>query len=141
MKGPKAKVNTSYHVPYGAGVSSDSRTIYIDKRIPQFLRLDGRKLNVWHYLELHETVEFALMHHMHMDYKNAHELATNLEHDAVYQDGFNSGAYEKALHPILAECEQEFSSVPPDLDTRPYRDTRDVKTLDKLLKLQKGEKK
>ena len=78
-----------------------------------------------------------MMHHLGLDYKAAHELATILEHGALKQDGIDSNKYEEKLKPILHDCETNFSVTPPDLDLKPYADSRDIKTLNKLLSTKK----
>jgi hypothetical protein len=139
--GKRAKVNTEYDVPYGAGVSEDGTTIYIDRRIPKSLVIGGYRISVHDSIELHETVEFAMMHFLGFSYPDAHELAEGLEDHHIILQGVNSTQYEQALQPVLETCEAEFKEVPPDLDLTPYRDSKDLKTMAKIQKLQKGTRK
>jgi hypothetical protein len=162
--GPRT-INTNYEVCYLAGYSEDGKTIYIDKRLPRYLELkDGRKLDIYIPLITHESWEYALEHglvettpeqqkifndwvkqkhlkkHSGYQYPFAHEQATGKEREWVESNGFDWDEYQNYM---LKEVEKlnTFTESPPDLDTKPEKDTHDYYRYHKIEELKKKAKK
>jgi len=127
----KVTVNRKYDVPFIAGYSNDGKTIYVDRHFnPMFDKVD-----VMPYLLIHEKTEKALLDLYHLDYQQAHHLATHNEHMHVKADGLNWKDYTKHFDVYEKNLEHEkLTKVPPDLDLEPYRDEKDenLKRLEQL---------
>ena len=121
------RIDNSHDVVSGA--DSDSRAIYIDRRIPQFsprLRSSaGRPLNLWKHLSTHESWEAHLMG-KGFDYEAAHKEATAREKRGVEKDGCSWKEYEAEINGYLAHIEKEKATnpPPPDQHVRPHRALR-----------------
>ncbi len=124
-------VDRSYDIPYLGGYSQDGRTVYLDRRLPIHMTIDGRLINVGSLICIHERVEKSLITRMH--YAPAHAIATFFEHEAVIHLGLSPQSYESALRPYIRACAHEtVTRIPPDLDLTPYEDEHDRTTLRKL---------
>lgn len=136
----KPAINTAYHVPYGAGYNKRGDTIYIDSRIPKYMTTKkGTRVNVYHYLILHELIEEQLEHYLAYKYQEAHALATRAERAAVEQDGYVRWAeYQKWMGGHLERCRAQFDQIPPDLDLEPYEDSEDNEVLARVHRLMRG---
>lgn len=125
----KIDINHQYWVPYLGGYSKDWNhpRVYINSTFPDRLSLDGKVMQPWRYLLIHETVEKCLMDELGLPYTVAHTFATGAEKAAVEADGFSWDAYTKALRtPIKqARYDKGGKSIPPDLDKRPYQEEHD----------------
>jgi hypothetical protein len=105
------------------------------------MQVDGQRVDVWACIELHETVEWAMMHNLSLKYPKAHELATLLENGHVTQLGVSAVTYEKLVKPYIKAADKAVRSggatdVPPDLDLEPYADSKDLHMVQLLQKLQ-----
>jgi len=126
------KLNTDYEVSYLAGYSVDGKTIYIDKRLPRWLTLkDGRKVDVYKYLVVHELWEKYLEDTMDYKYPYAHQMATGKEREAVERDGIDWNEYQDWMLTAVKKY-GEFSESPKDLDTKPEKDTHDYRRYHKI---------
>jgi len=161
------QINTDYEIPYLAGYSFDGRTIYIDKRLPQLLKLnDGRIIDVYKYLVIHEKTEKSLedgilhpkqlkafrdwfkhKYNRELDIKKhlngykypyAHELATSKEREAVENDGIGWDEYQEYMLKMVKKLIEFSGALPLDLDTKPEKDTLDYLTYNKIKQNQKG---
>jgi len=131
----KVTVNRKYDVPFIAGYSTDGKTIYIDRH---FNPMWG-KVDVTPFLLIHEKTEKALLDYYHLDYQQAHHLATHNEHMHVDEAGLDWRKYTDHYDPYEKNLEHEhLTKVPPDLDLEPYRDEHDP-NFKKLVELQKKE--
>jgi len=119
----KVTINRNYDVPFIAGYSKDGKTIYIDRHFnPMFGKID-----VTPYLLIHEKTEKALLDYYHLDYQQAHHLATHNEHMHVNADGIDWRKYTDHYDPYEKGLEHEhLTKVPPDLDLEPYKDEHDA---------------
>ena len=121
------KVDRRYDVPYLAGSSKDDRTVYIDKRVPRRLDINGKTIDPAEPLATHERYEHRLMRRG-MDYKTAHKKATEAEKAHVRGMGVNWNEYEHIIDGYINETEHEkVKNLPPDLYTKPYRACRRTK--------------
>lgn len=109
-------------VPYGGGTSADGATVYIDRRIPRFLEVDGKQIDVHQMIADHEIAEKARMDRGET-YSKAHGEALAIEDADVDHQGISHADYERLLKPYLADAKREAGpGIPGDLETRPYRD-------------------
>lgn len=114
-------VNRSFDVPAFAGSSKDGSTVYIDRRVPRSLNIDGKVIDPAKYLSVHERTENMLMTHGGMSYEDAHHAATQAERQALEADGVDWKSYEAHINGMLRTIEQEkVQKPPPDLYLKPY---------------------
>lgn len=118
-------------VPYGAGISTDGRTCYVDDRL--VLILNG--VDVSPALRTHECVEWALREYFDIgwDYHSdpsGHRLANRAEYEEVGrlfpdQDPDDAWeAYDDFVDPQIRNIEHEdVTNVPKDLALYPYEHT------------------
>lgn len=59
---PWTPVDDTVSVPYAGGVSDDGETIYLDKRMPDTVEVDGKTIDAKEAVVLHERTEWPLMH-------------------------------------------------------------------------------
>jgi hypothetical protein len=106
-----------FDIPYLGGISSDGKYVYIDRHLPE--KSEGVPLAK--YIEVHESVESALVNEAGLSYEPAHHLATAAEEFSVLEDGYEWAKYEGGLRPEFQPLEHEdITRVPPDLDLYPY---------------------
>ncbi len=140
MKIGKETINTSYNVPYLAGYSISGKTLYIDKRIPEFATINGIKVNIWEMVAIHELAEESLENAFDLTYHESHEMAIGAEKVALSQryPGITWEAYNKWYQPYIKLCNESFDHLPPDLDYEPLVDSKDTKTIAMVNKLKPG---
>lgn len=140
MKIGKETINTDYNVPYGAGSSLNGKTIYIDKRIPEFATIVDVKVNIWEMVAIHERAEEALEKSFDLKYHESHEMAIGAEKVALKQryPKVSWDAYNAWWQPYLKICATSFDHLPPDLDYEPLKDSKDTKAIDMVNKLKPG---
>jgi hypothetical protein len=131
-------------IPYGAGISRDGSTPYIDERLDTVL--DG--IDVSPALVTHEVVEWGLREFakIGVDYDydpKGHRIANRAEYSAVAQLFPNLDpqeaweSYDEFIDPQVRRIERSpLSGVPSDLATYPYED--DDKMMEKIRKAQDG---
>lgn len=125
-------LDRSCDVPYCAGYSKewdDAKTVYIDRDVPKFFTLNGKKCDVTRYLVLHECIEKTLMEVLGLEYEPAHNIATTVEEQAVKDDGHDLKQYNAEWDKIIRKVGSrgKYPNVPKDLDTEPYSDEHDTK--------------
>lgn len=59
---PWTPVDDTVSVPYAGGVSDDGQTVYLDKRMPDTVEVEGKTIDAKEAVALHERTEFPLMH-------------------------------------------------------------------------------
>ena len=135
-----AKLDRRHDIPYLAGYSRNGKTIYIDRHMPKGFTFRGRRINTDRFLILHEAVEKALMDHLGLRYLHAHQIATRAEQAAVRASGVTWQAYDRFMQKFVKRIGDEaLSSVPRDLDLKPYKDEHDVALLRRMAaSLEKG---
>jgi hypothetical protein len=126
-------------VPYGGGMSQDKKTVYIDKRIPRFFTIDGKKLDVHKAIAGHELAEVARMDRGE-SYEVAHNHALHKEDVNVDHQGFDHAVYENTLKPYLDEAKKlaDKSKIPKDLDPRPYQFMKEESLIKEDAKIKKN---
>jgi len=138
----KITIDNTHEVVYLAGYNVQGTVVYIDRRLPRYLTLkDGRKIDLYKYLIIHEVGEKILEDHLGYKYPYAHEYVTgNLERRAVENDKIDWEEYQDFM---LKEVQQlkTFSESPSDLDTKPEKDTHDYYRFHKIEKMKKKSKK
>jgi len=126
-------VNRDFQTPYLAGYSLDGRIVYIDKRLPRFLKLkDGRVIGVDKYLCVHESWEKFYEDRYGYKYQAAHEFATGKEREAVEADGIPWVEYQNYMKRMVRKLMKFTGPLPHDLDLKPERDYHDIKLLEKI---------
>jgi len=114
-------VNRTHDVPAFAGSSNDNRTVYIDRRVPKRMVIEGKEIDPAKYLAVHERTEHNLMVADKMPYLEAHHHATAAERAAVEADGVDWKSYEAHIDGMLRTIEGEKIKRPPkDLYLKPY---------------------
>ena len=126
-----ARIDRRYDVPYLAG-SNRKGTIYIDRRMPKTLVVGKRRVEVDPFVALHEAVERAVGDRLGLTYQHAHQIALRAEEAAVRAAGISWHDYNAFMQEQMDKVEKNFSSLPPDLDLKPYFDKEDVEILKKI---------
>jgi len=132
----RSRVVRTYDVPYLGG-SSKSGTIYIDRRLPRSFRTAGRRVTPDPFIILHEAVERVVGDALTLTYQQAHQIAMRVEEAAIRAAGISWHDYNAFLRKYEEIVAKDFSSVPPDLDLKPYRDDGDAPTLKHIRELLK----
>jgi hypothetical protein len=136
-----AKLNSTpidrrYDIPYLGGYSKDGSKVYFDRHFVS--KFDG--VDISKFIKVHEVSEKALLDLFpDMNYQKAHHIATHLERQKVEAAGLNWDKYCKYLEPYIKEVSKEkLQTVPKDLDLEPYKDEKDTKLLQSLMKKEKS---
>jgi hypothetical protein len=110
-------------VPYAAGSSKDGKTVYIDRRIPRFAEIGGKRIDLWKAIAEHEIKEKQLLDQGE-HYSQAHLTATHTEDADVDHQGVSHEEYERFLKPYIDQARKEAdpTRVPADIEDKPYRD-------------------
>lgn len=129
----KYRIDRDFDIPYLAGYSKDGRVIYVDRHLPIQLLIGGVRIAILPYLTTHERTEKALLDFFDFRYTKAHLVATFAEHKELRSRNVNPILYEHALDPyIKADQHEKILKVPKDLDFEPYRDSRDLRLLERM---------
>jgi hypothetical protein len=120
-------LDDGYDIPYLAGYSTDGKTIYIDRHLPEMLSYhhDGRQreYDPRRFLIDHESMEKALIDAFGWRYEHAHDVATAYERRHVLEAGLLWQPYQEAYRPYIKADEHErLKKVPAELDLTPYED-------------------
>lgn len=132
--GPRApevhlRVSRQYSVLYGAGLSVDRGTVYIDKDLPTyFIDSDGKKWFTDIYIITHECTETFFMDVLGFENERAHVRATETELGEARADGCPVDEYVGHFWEPLRACADltPGKETPPDINLRPYRDAGEV---------------
>lgn len=118
-------------VPYGGGTSQDGKTVYIDRRIPRFHDVDGKKIDLHEMIAEHEIAEKERMDRGE-SYSKAHNEATKIEDADVDHQGISHEDYENLLKPYLDEAKKAAAkeNIPADIEPKPYRDMGETHLID-----------
>lgn len=132
-------VDTDHDIPYAAGYSLDGHTIFIDRAVPQFLKVKsfGSKtklieLDIWKCFAVHEAVEKSLEDDPYnWKYKFSHQVALRAERAYVQSMGADWNDYNDKTLEIVDEiyARGKFPNIPANLDPAPYLDYADKKIL------------
>ena len=132
-----AKINSipierRYDIPY----SKDGTRVFIDRHLN--CKYDGKDISK--FIRVHEVAEKTLLDLFpDMNYQKAHHIATHIERKKVEEAGLNWDKYCKHLDPyIKAVSKEKLEIVPKDLDLEPYKDEKDTKLLQSLMKKEKS---
>lgn len=127
------KVDRSFDIPGVANRSTDGKTVYVDKALPNPMKDgDGKAFDPDETLPWHELPEWFLMTKQGMSYEQAHSLATEMfERPQVESLGLNWAKYQEAFGGEIDANEKRgvTGPVPPDLDLEPYRQSGDAEHL------------
>lgn len=127
------KFDRNHDIPYLAGYSRDGKTIYIDRHMPKSFKANGREIDCDRYLILHEEVEKTLIDQLGLHYLHAHQIATRAEQAAVRAAGIKWRDYDSFMQKYVKKIgDERLTKVPPDLDTKPYRDEHDMELLRRM---------
>ena len=128
------KLDRAHDVPYLAGYSLDSKTIYIDRHMPRAFKFRGRNIETDRFLILHEEVEKTLIDQLGLHYLHAHQIATRAEQAAVRAAGITWRDYDRFMQKHVKTIgDERLTKVPKDLDLKPYRDEHDDDLLRRML--------
>jgi len=128
-------VNRENDIPYIAGYSMDGHTVFIDRHLPHSFRWLLKAVRVEPFLLTHEIVEKALLDELRLHYLHAHQIALRAERDAVKAAGVSWWAYQRFMKQHERQIEEEtIVKVPASLDLTPYRDERDFRVLERLVR-------
>jgi len=128
-------VSHAYDIPYIAGYSIDGHTVFIDRHLPRSFRWLMKTVRVEPFLITHEIVEKALLDELRLHYLHAHQIAVRAERDAVKAAGVSWWAYQRFMTQHERQIEEEtIMKVPRTLDLTPYRDEKDFKLLERLVR-------
>lgn len=134
----RVHTNNRFDVPYLAGYSRDGKTIYLDRRLPKTLRVGRRRMEIWPFVMLHETIEKALVARLDLAYQDAHQIAQRVEQAAVRAAKFSWQKYQSFLmQEVQRVSENPTPRIPPDLDLEPYKDEQDWKELKEMQRASK----
>jgi len=138
-----AVINTEYDVPYLAGMSTDGKTVYIDRHFPKYSMQGSRKINNYKYVTGHERIERGLEDSIPgIKYQRAHQLTLQNEHCAVTADDFDWNQYDAFCNQYIKfSWHEQLTNLPPDLDIKPYLDENDQAVLMQIQKAQKEKSK
>jgi hypothetical protein len=140
--GQYREVDNSYDLPYLAGYSEDGSKIYIDRHLPEELKIGRKLIRPREFLRLHEEVEKYLIDMLDWGYSQAHSVATAAERRAVLAAGIFWDEYQKEMEKYVKHDEHEkLETVPPDLDMTPYLAPPVDRKLISRMKKAMGEKK
>ena len=123
-------IDATHSIPYAGGVSNSGRKVYIDKRVPRFVHVGGKKIDAHEAISVHEGIEHHLMKKMGMRYPEAHRIATGGENAFVREKyGVDPKDYQNALKDGIAKSLASGDAPPSDLDSQPYRDSGQMNLL------------
>ena len=127
-------LDTDHDIPYLGGISIDGKTVYRDRLSPSgYTSKKFKWVDTDKYLMIHEHVEKIFLDRG-WSYLLAHQLATQVEYAAVKNDGYDLNEYDKTLDGWYKNCMKRpvYEDVPENLEQRPYIETKDLKTLNKM---------
>ena len=125
-----APIDATHSIPYAGGVANSGRKIYIDKRVPRFVHVGGKRIDAHEAISVHEGIEHHLMKKMGMRYPEAHRIATGGENAFVKEKyGINPHDYQRALQDGIDKARASGEDAPRDLDPQPYRDSGEMHLL------------
>jgi hypothetical protein len=120
------EINHTYDVSGLAGYSEHSaRKVYIDRGLPRYLHLkDGRKMDSFLFLGVHEGVEKSLLLHLNLQdksYYRTHQIAQQIEKAVVTAFGYPWKEYQyEHMIPHIHRVDQSLQiRQPHDLDLTP----------------------
>jgi hypothetical protein len=114
------KVSYVYDIPQLGSSSIGGKTVYLDRKLPMALPIEGKTIDPNHPLMRHERLEQACEDELGYGYELAHEIATRWEHRWLKQRKIDPAEYEAALAPYIRRDESKMlEKVPTDLDLRP----------------------
>ncbi len=128
-----ANINSDLDIPFLSGYSISGETIYFDRHLPKYVYLKDRKIDLYKYLKVHESVEKATMMLYNFGYESSHRIALHFERKAVEEDDIPWKFYDKITDKYIKTVEGEkITKLPKDLDLTPYESFHDEKS-EKLL--------
>lgn len=131
----RPRIVRTYDIAYIAGISNSGEVIYIDRHFPlTSYPVLFRRYDVTDELILHEGDEQIYIEYFGDHYLRAHRLVTVAEHDLVVRRRIDWRPYEAGFE-RFAKVDERLESItrsPSDLFLRPYIDSRDTKTLERI---------
>ncbi len=135
------RVDRTHDVPYVGSCNLRGDVIYIDYSLPAHLESYGKRYDIDRYIVMHEVVEMLFEHHLKFSYRDAHQIATQMERALVLSDGLSWAVYSRFCSKWAKAIggRKNYPNPPADIDLQPERDTEDATTL-KRMKLPKAAK-
>lgn len=138
----EVEIVSDVDIPYTAGYSTDGKTIYMDREVPEFLELRSRdsrlkkvKFNIWKSFAVHEMTEKSLESMPYFwDYSISHEDALRMERLYVESSGVDWNDYNDKTLELVAKImdRKTYPDIPKDLDLQPYKDSGDTSILKRM---------
>ena len=133
LSGKGILISHDYDIKYTGGYSRDGKTIFIAREFPQFIEVDGKKVDALETIGRHHELTEKWLSDDAYEYPYAHELATRIEKLYVESLGVDWNAYsnevDKNLRHVYA---QKLQKSPKDLDLSPYIYSHDLKALKEI---------
>ena len=125
------RVDRTHDVPYVGSCNLRGDTIYIDYELPMHLTYRGKRYDVDRYIVMHEVVEMLFEHQLRFSYRDAHQIATQMERALVQSDGLSWAVYSRFCARWVKKigARRVYSDPPRDIDLQPERDSEDEATL------------
>ena len=135
------RVDRTHDVPYVGSCNKRGDVIYVDYELPSHLESKGKRYDIDRYIVMHEVVEMLFEHHLQFSYRDAHQIATQMERALVLSDGLSWAVYSRFCNKWGTKIggRKHYPNPPADIDLQPERDTEDATTL-KRMNLPKGAK-
>jgi hypothetical protein len=116
-------------VPYAAGTSHDGLVVYIDRRIPHFITIEGVEVDLWEAIAIHELFEDPLLD-AGLVYADAHAKAEDHEEEFIREKYKISGKIYRAeiqkFVDLALEKATDKALIPADLEQKPYADSDEM---------------
>lgn len=117
----RVRICRDYDIPFVAGYSTDGKTIYLDRDLPETILVGGRAWNAHLYVIAHEATEKALIDQYGLTYRQAHAIAGHVDRARVQLDDLDIQAYVDHLGGAYKGNRLDLvRSIPADLDWTPY---------------------
>jgi len=128
------RVDRTHDVPYVGSCNRRGDTIYIDYELPMHLTYRGKRYDVDRYIVMHEVVEMLFEHSLRFSYRDAHQIATQMERALVQSDCLSWAVYSRFCSKWTKKigARRAYSDPPPDIDLQPERDSEDAAILRRL---------
>ncbi len=133
FSGKDIRITHEYDIKYTGGYSRDGKTIYMSKEFPQFIEVNGKKVDALETIGRHHELTEKWLSDDAYEYPYAHEVATKIERLYVESLGVEWNAYctevDKNLRHVYA---QKLQKSPKSLDLAPYIYGRDQEALKEI---------
>lgn len=134
IKSPSdVQIDSKYDIKYTGGYSIDGAIIYLDKKLPAKIKVNGKVVSLLESIgKHHELVEKWLIDDGYK-YQYSHMVATKVERQYVESLGVSWKDYSRAIAKLLhLNYSRVTKKVPENLDLTPYIHSRDEEALNEI---------